>query len=144
MGLFPGVERSFTFELEGHAFAGNFPRRSDRRDIEVEVAQRLNFVPLGSISSNVYTLELMCVTLNKIFTTKPKELDGIDFADLPDQVISKIWEKYRSLEKSYEDQLKKNNRSPLSKKTDSVESNLLFGSVSASRLSDLAERVDEP
>ncbi|EMJ56548.1 hypothetical protein LEP1GSC111_1228 [Leptospira interrogans str. UT126] len=144
MGLFPGVERSFTFELEGHAFAGNFPRRSEKRDIEVEVAQRLNFVPLGSISSDAYAIEVICVTFNKILTTKPKELDGIDFADLPDQVILKIWNKYKIIEKSYEDQLKKNNRSPLSKKTDSVESNLLFGSVSASRLSDLAERVDEP
>ncbi|MDI7166638.1 hypothetical protein [Leptospira santarosai] len=142
MGLFPGVERSFSFELEGHIFAGHFPRRSDKRDIEIEVAQRLKFVPLGSISSDAYAIELICVTFNKILTTKPKELDGIDFGDLPDQVILKIWNKYKTFEKSYEDELKKNNRSPLSKKTDPVESNLPFGSVSTPKLSDVAERVE--
>ncbi|EKR90573.1 hypothetical protein LEP1GSC163_0003 [Leptospira santarosai str. CBC379] len=142
MGLFPGVERSFSFELEGHIFAGHFPRRSEKRDIEIEVAQRLKFVPLGSVPIEIYSIEVMCVTLNKVFTTKPKELDGIDFADLPDEVITKIWDKYRPLEKSYEGQLKKNNRSPLSQKTDSVESNLLFGSVSTSKSSDITERVE--
>ncbi|MBM9499746.1 hypothetical protein JWG44_05710 [Leptospira sp. 201903071] len=143
MGLFPGVERNFHFELEGNIFAGSFPVRKDRRDIDVEVAQRLKYVPLNSIPSDTYSLELMCVTLNKVFTTKPKELEGIDFADLPDdELILKIWEKYRKLEKVYEDQLKKNNRSDLSKKTDSIESKLPFEPVSTPKLQDTAERVD--
>ncbi|WP_243394822.1 hypothetical protein [Leptospira adleri] len=129
--------------MEGSIFAGSFPVRKVRRDIDVEVAQRLKYVPLNSIPSDTYSLELMCVTLNKVFTTKPKELEGIDFADLPDdEIILKIWEKYRKLEKVYEDQLKKNNRPDLPKRTDSNESSLPFKPVSTTKLPDAAERVD--
>lgn len=144
MGLFPGVEREFQFEVDGHKFGGRFPLPSDRRNIDVIVSQRLGGTSLQSIPTETYSAEYVFVTLNYTLTEKPKDLDGIDFADIPDEeFIVKVWTQYNKLQKAYQAGLKKNNRASLPAKAPSKQPRQPSQSVSSQRVQDIAERIPD-
>jgi len=144
MSLFPGVEREFQIEVDGHKFSGFFPLPSDRRNIDVAIAQRLGGTPLHSIPSDTYTSEFVTVTLNYTLKGRPKEFEEIDFADLPDEdFTARLWKEYSKKEKAYKAGLKKNNRASSSSKTTSNKPGRPSKSVSSQGIPDIAERVPD-
>lgn len=144
MGLFPGVEREFHFEVDGHKFGGRFPLPSDRRNIDILISRRLGGVSLDSIPNATYTSEYVFVTLNYTISDRPSELEGIDFADIPDENFTVlVWKEYSKLEKAYQAGLKKNNRTVVPTKTPGKQSRQSAKSVSSKRVPDIAERVPD-
>ncbi|TGL05014.1 hypothetical protein EHQ43_10260 [Leptospira bouyouniensis] len=144
MGLFPGVEREFQFEVDGHKFGGKFPLPSDRRNIDVIVSQRLGGASLQSIPSETYSAEYVFVTLNYILTDRPRDMEGMDFADIPDEeFILKVWTQYNKLQKAYQVGLKKNNRTVLSTKASGKQPGQPTKPISSKRVSDIAERLQD-
>lgn len=144
MGLFPGVEREFQFEVDGHKFGGKFPLPSDKRNIDVIISQRLGGVSLQSIPTETYSAEYVFVTLNYTLTERPKDLDGIDFADIPDEeFIVKVWTEYKKLQKAYQTGLKKNNRTTVSTKATNKQPGQSSKPVSSKGVQDIAERVPD-
>lgn len=144
MGLFPGVEREFSIEVDGKKFAGKFPLPSDRRNIDIMISRRLGGVALQSVPPETYTSEYVFVTLNYCLTDRPPDFEDVDFADIPDEELTlRIWKEYSKKEKVYQAGLKKNNRTTLSSKTSRTESGKPSESLSTSRISDIAERVSE-
>ncbi|CAE14709.1 MULTISPECIES: hypothetical protein [Leptospira] len=144
MGLFPGVEREFHFEVDGHKFGGRFPLPSDRRNIDVIVSQRLGGTSLQSIPTETYSAEYVFVTLNYTLTDRPRDFEGLDFADIPDEdFIVKVWSQYNKLQKAYQAGLKKNNRTVVPTKTPGKQSRQSAQSVSTQRVPDIAERVPD-
>ncbi|MCW7467501.1 hypothetical protein ND864_17410 [Leptospira levettii] len=144
MGLFPGVEREFQFEVDGHKFGGKFPLPSDRRNIDILISRRLGGVSLDSIPNQTYTSEYVFVTLNYTISDRPSELEGLDFADIPDENFTvSVWKEYSKLEKAYQAGLKKNNRTVVSSKASAKQPRQSSKSVSSKRVQDIAERVPD-
>lgn len=144
MGLFPGVNREFEFQVDGHKFGGKFPLPSDRRNIDIIISRRLGGVSLDSIPNETYTSEYVFVTLNYTISEKPSELVDVDFADIPDEDFTvSVWKEYSKLEKAYQAGLKKNKRSTVPTKATSKQSGQSSKSVSSKTVPDIAERLPD-
>lgn len=144
MGLFPGVNREFEIEVDGLRFGGEFPLPSDRRNIDLRIAQRLAGIPLASIPNETYSAEFVFVTLNYVLRERPKEFEGQDFAEYPNEDFTvRLWNEYRTAEKAYQEALKKNNRTTVSQKPNREEPRQLPKSVSSKRVQDIAERIPD-
>lgn len=105
-----GIDRRFKINIDGVTLEGEFPLPRDERDIEIELAKRLQYVPVGSISKDVYQYEYICVLLNQTIKSKPDELK--DFSEVYDvDWTLRVFDSYTKQKKELDSSLKKNNRS---------------------------------
>ena len=89
--------------------SGEFPLPKDERNIELELAKRLQYTPSSTISQEIYQFEYVCVLLNYTIKNRPKEI--LDFSEIYDVDFTlRVYNEYAKLKKALDQSLKKNNR----------------------------------
>lgn len=104
-----GIDRNFRIVVDDIELKGEFPLPKDDRNIELELAKRLNYSPKGSISTETYQFEHICTLLNYVIKERPKQLE--DFAEIYDyDWTMRVFDEYIKARKQFDESLKKNNR----------------------------------
>ena len=105
-----GIDRKFSIKIDDIELSGEFPLPKDERNIELELAKRLQYTPTSTISQDIYQFEYICVVLNYTIKNKPKELT--DFSEIYDVDFTlRVYNEYAKQKKALDESLKKNNRS---------------------------------
>ena len=106
--------RDFSITVDGYTFFGLIPLPKDELTIDLNVARRLQGMPLQSIPSPTYQYTVMAETLNVAIREKPGDLDQLkDWMDHPDpDFVQNVFEKYGEKKAEFFASLKKNSQRP--------------------------------
>ena len=76
------IDRNFKIQIDNIELKGEFPLPRDDRDIELELAKRLNYIDKNKLNQDIVNFEHICCILNKVIKDKPKFIE--DFAEIYD------------------------------------------------------------